>query len=39
MDLPVALPREWLNQDFNYDNVAISMLTLFTAATFEGWPG
>jgi len=35
---PVAKPREWKNEDFNFDNVGISMLSLFTAATFEGWP-
>ena len=38
IDKPVARPREWTNKDFNFDNVAISMLSLFTAATFEGWP-
>lgn len=30
--------REWNNEDFNFDNVAFGMLTLFTVATFEGWP-
>ena len=35
---PVAVDREWENQDFNFDNVANGMLTLFTVATFEGWP-
>jgi len=38
IDKPVARPREWTNQDFNFDNVGISLLSLFTAATFEGWP-
>jgi len=35
---PQELPRVWHNQDFNFDNVAFGMLTLFTVATFEGWP-
>jgi len=35
---PQSLPREWTNEDFNFDNVANGMLTLFTVATFEGWP-
>ena len=30
--------REWSNQDLNFDNVHSAMLTLFTVATFEGWP-
>jgi len=30
--------REWENDDFNFDNVFKAMLTLFTVATFEGWP-
>jgi voltage-dependent calcium channel L type alpha-1D len=35
---PIASPREWKTQDFNFDNVGKGMLTLFTVATFEGWP-
>jgi len=35
---PQDIPREWINQDYNFDNVAFGMLTLFTVATFEGWP-
>ena len=35
---PVDTDREWINEDFNYDNVANAMLTLFAVATFEGWP-
>jgi len=35
---PQDEPREWENEDFNFDNVAFGMLTLFTVATFEGWP-
>ncbi|XP_072945832.1 muscle calcium channel subunit alpha-1-like [Epargyreus clarus] len=31
--------REWIENKFNFDNVAKGMLTLFTVSTFEGWPG
>uniref|UniRef100_A0A672YTX4 Voltage-dependent L-type calcium channel subunit alpha n=1 Tax=Sphaeramia orbicularis TaxID=375764 RepID=A0A672YTX4_9TELE len=34
----VLAPREWLNSDFNFDNVLYGMLALFTVSTFEGWP-
>jgi len=37
-DDPRESEREWFNEDFNFDNVANGMLTLFTVATFEGWP-
>ena len=30
--------RKWVNQEFNFDDVSKGMLTLFTIATFEGWP-
>ncbi|KAF4072330.1 hypothetical protein AMELA_G00261950 [Ameiurus melas] len=30
--------REWVNSDFNFDNVLKAMLTLYTVSTFEGWP-
>uniref|UniRef100_A0A3B3Z7P8 Ion transport domain-containing protein n=1 Tax=Periophthalmus magnuspinnatus TaxID=409849 RepID=A0A3B3Z7P8_9GOBI len=30
--------REWINSDFNFDNVLFGMLALFTVSTFEGWP-
>uniref|UniRef100_A0A3Q3A7L1 Voltage-dependent L-type calcium channel subunit alpha n=1 Tax=Kryptolebias marmoratus TaxID=37003 RepID=A0A3Q3A7L1_KRYMA len=30
--------REWVNSDFNFDNVLYGMLALFTVSTFEGWP-
>lgn len=30
--------REWVNSDFNFDNVLNAMLTLYTVSTFEGWP-
>jgi len=36
---PFIMQREWKNSDFNFDDVAQGMLTLFTVATFEGWPG
>ncbi|CAG5117509.1 unnamed protein product, partial [Candidula unifasciata] len=32
-------PRKWEKSDFNFDDVSNGMLTLFTVATFEGWPG
>nr|QQY02566.1 voltage-dependent L-type calcium channel subunit alpha-1F [Cryptocotyle lingua] len=40
MDLskPVLKQREWENFDFHFDNVPNALLTLFTVATFEGWP-
>ncbi|XP_035512807.1 dihydropyridine-sensitive L-type skeletal muscle calcium channel subunit alpha-1-like [Morone saxatilis] len=34
----VLAKREWLNSDFNFDNVLYGMLALFTVSTFEGWP-
>uniref|UniRef100_A0A3P9IZY7 Ion transport domain-containing protein n=1 Tax=Oryzias latipes TaxID=8090 RepID=A0A3P9IZY7_ORYLA len=30
--------RIWENSDFNFDNVLMGMLALFTVSTFEGWP-
>lgn len=36
---PVVLPRIWLNNPLNFDNVPNAMLTLFAVSTFEGWPG
>lgn len=36
--LPEVQDREWQKYDFNYDNVFISLLTLFTVQTGEGWP-
>jgi hypothetical protein len=30
--------REWRNSKFHFDNVPQALLTLFTVATFEGWP-
>ncbi|KAJ8370199.1 hypothetical protein SKAU_G00102270 [Synaphobranchus kaupii] len=34
----VIQKREWVNNDFNFDNVLNGMLALFTVSTFEGWP-
>lgn len=36
--LPKQEKRQWLSQDFSYDNVATAMLTLFAVQTGEGWP-
>ena len=30
--------RDWSNAKFHFDNVPQALLTLFTVATFEGWP-
>uniref|UniRef100_A0A2C9JM80 Voltage-dependent calcium channel alpha-1 subunit IQ domain-containing protein n=2 Tax=Biomphalaria glabrata TaxID=6526 RepID=A0A2C9JM80_BIOGL len=35
---PTVKDREWLRQDFHYDNIMMAMLTLFTVTTGEGWP-
>ncbi|XP_069101378.1 muscle calcium channel subunit alpha-1-like isoform X5 [Argopecten irradians] len=35
---PDKKEREWGNNDLNFDDVTSAMLTLFTVATFEGWP-
>uniref|UniRef100_A0A8C2QBA8 Voltage-dependent L-type calcium channel subunit alpha n=1 Tax=Cyprinus carpio TaxID=7962 RepID=A0A8C2QBA8_CYPCA len=32
------LERIWINSDFNFDNVLMGMMALFTVSTFEGWP-
>ncbi|XP_043982846.1 dihydropyridine-sensitive L-type skeletal muscle calcium channel subunit alpha-1-like [Gambusia affinis] len=34
----VLAKRQWINNDFNFDNVLNGMLALFTVSTFEGWP-
>ena len=34
----VAYERQWLNNEFNFDDVPQAMLALFTVMTFEGWP-
>ncbi|CAM4717079.1 unnamed protein product [Leuciscus chuanchicus] len=35
---PMVKERIWLNSDFNFDNVLMGMMALFTVSTFEGWP-
>uniref|UniRef100_A0A8D3CZ39 Voltage-dependent L-type calcium channel subunit alpha n=1 Tax=Scophthalmus maximus TaxID=52904 RepID=A0A8D3CZ39_SCOMX len=35
---PMVRERLWLNSDFNFDNVLMGMMALFTVSTFEGWP-
>uniref|UniRef100_A0A8B9LMR1 Voltage-dependent L-type calcium channel subunit alpha n=1 Tax=Astyanax mexicanus TaxID=7994 RepID=A0A8B9LMR1_ASTMX len=35
---PMVRQRLWLNSDFNFDNVLMGMMALFTVSTFEGWP-
>ncbi|KAM4610826.1 voltage-dependent L-type calcium channel subunit alpha-1D [Polymixia lowei] len=36
--LPMVRERHWNNSDFNFDNVLMAMMALFTVSTFEGWP-
>ncbi|XP_062855271.1 voltage-dependent L-type calcium channel subunit alpha-1D [Trichomycterus rosablanca] len=36
--LPQIRERIWYNSDFNFDNVLMAMMALFTVSTFEGWP-
>uniref|UniRef100_A0A3P9J607 Voltage-dependent L-type calcium channel subunit alpha n=1 Tax=Oryzias latipes TaxID=8090 RepID=A0A3P9J607_ORYLA len=36
--LPMIKERIWYNSDFNFDNVLMAMMALFTVSTFEGWP-
>uniref|UniRef100_A0A3Q0RNX8 Voltage-dependent L-type calcium channel subunit alpha n=1 Tax=Amphilophus citrinellus TaxID=61819 RepID=A0A3Q0RNX8_AMPCI len=38
MNHPMVRERIWENNDFNFDNVLMGMLALFTVSTFEGWP-
>ncbi|KAK3539349.1 hypothetical protein QTP70_003836 [Hemibagrus guttatus] len=35
---PFIRQRIWHNSDFNFDNVLMGMMALFTVSTFEGWP-
>ncbi|OAF71883.1 Voltage-dependent L-type calcium channel subunit alpha-1S [Intoshia linei] len=35
---PEIVSREWTNNNFNFDDIKNGMLTLFSVATFEGWP-
>ncbi|XP_049434810.1 voltage-dependent L-type calcium channel subunit alpha-1D-like isoform X2 [Epinephelus fuscoguttatus] len=36
--LPMVKERIWYNSDFNFDNVLMAMMAVFTVSTFEGWP-
>ncbi|XP_063321237.1 voltage-dependent L-type calcium channel subunit alpha-1D isoform X8 [Pelmatolapia mariae] len=36
--LPMVKERIWYNSEFNFDNVLMAMMALFTVSTFEGWP-
>jgi len=36
--MPTPEKRQWDQQSFYYDNVAVAMLTLFAVQTGEGWP-
>ncbi|KAM6977733.1 voltage-dependent L-type calcium channel subunit alpha-1D [Aplochiton taeniatus] len=36
--LPMVRERIWYNSDYNFDNVLMAMMALFTVSTFEGWP-
>ncbi|KAG5282274.1 hypothetical protein AALO_G00054190 [Alosa alosa] len=38
MNHPMVRERVWENSNFNFDNVLMGMLALFTVSTFEGWP-
>uniref|UniRef100_A0A8C5I3A0 Voltage-dependent L-type calcium channel subunit alpha n=1 Tax=Gouania willdenowi TaxID=441366 RepID=A0A8C5I3A0_GOUWI len=35
---PTIHRRHWHNSEFNFDNVLMAMMALFTVSTFEGWP-
>ncbi|VDK63452.1 unnamed protein product [Onchocerca ochengi] len=35
---PLRMRREWVKNDFNFDNVGDAMISLFVVSTFEGWP-
>uniref|UniRef100_A0A3B4CRF5 Voltage-dependent L-type calcium channel subunit alpha n=1 Tax=Pygocentrus nattereri TaxID=42514 RepID=A0A3B4CRF5_PYGNA len=35
---PTIQKRHWHNSEFNFDNVLMAMMALFTVSTFEGWP-
>ncbi|XP_053529887.1 calcium channel, voltage-dependent, L type, alpha 1D subunit, a isoform X3 [Ictalurus punctatus] len=38
MNHPTIQKRHWHNSEFNFDNVLMAMMALFTMSTFEGWP-
>ncbi|VDP35667.1 unnamed protein product [Soboliphyme baturini] len=35
---PEVKEREWVNYDFNFDNIQNAIVALFVVGTFEGWP-
>ncbi|KAG2471244.1 CAC1C protein, partial [Polypterus senegalus] len=35
---PEREERKWENSKFNFDDVLVGMMALFTVSTFEGWP-
>ncbi|KRX18133.1 Muscle calcium channel subunit alpha-1 [Trichinella nelsoni] len=35
---PVVEFREWVNNDFNFDDIRNALISLFVVGTFEGWP-
>uniref|UniRef100_A0A915B5P9 Voltage-dependent L-type calcium channel subunit alpha n=1 Tax=Parascaris univalens TaxID=6257 RepID=A0A915B5P9_PARUN len=35
---PQRMRRDWTKNEFNFDNVADAMVSLFVVSTFEGWP-
>ncbi|ESO92789.1 hypothetical protein LOTGIDRAFT_120374, partial [Lottia gigantea] len=37
-NVPTVKDRQWLRQDFHYDDLVSAILTLFTVTTGEGWP-
>uniref|UniRef100_A0A7M5WIZ7 Voltage-dependent calcium channel alpha-1 subunit IQ domain-containing protein n=2 Tax=Clytia hemisphaerica TaxID=252671 RepID=A0A7M5WIZ7_9CNID len=37
-DDAMVIDRVWTNYDFNFDNVGLAMLTLFSCGSGEGWP-
>ncbi|KHJ42280.1 voltage gated calcium channel IQ domain protein [Trichuris suis] len=38
MTKPIVKQREWVNNDFNFDNIKNALVSLFVVGTFEGWP-
>ncbi|XDV51346.1 hypothetical protein PO909_020233 [Leuciscus waleckii] len=38
LNQPIIQKRHWHNSDYNFDNVLMAMMALFTVSTFEGWP-
>ncbi|XP_075241341.1 muscle calcium channel subunit alpha-1-like isoform X7 [Convolutriloba macropyga] len=38
LESPEVMDRDWKVNEFNFDNVFLAMLSLYTVMTFEGWP-